>query len=1034
MSSFTEKNLVEDFLIQELVKRGWVYVPGDELERYDLSDPLVVPHLEEAILRINEFLDLQPDEVQKVINTLKLAGIGLEGSRNVLRFLKHGIPLKREKTRLVDRVLLVDYRNPENNRLVVANQVVYRGKETIRVDLMLYVNGIPLVNIECKNPTRPGQTWFVAYRQIKEYEDLVPDLYRYVQVGVGAARTARYFPIVPGVEKVHTYEWRTDQPVKDPLENILAFLEPAVLLDIVRHFLFFREERGERSKVIARYMQYRAANKIIRRVMANIQKESGEMPFRHSQTPSGENQQKTNDFGKKRGLIWHWQGSGKTLTMIFAAEKLFHLMGNPTMFFVVDRIELEDQFLHNFAALDLPFQVEVIQSIKELKETLQHNGYRGKRGIFLTLIHKFQPSELKKLQDEIEGLPKEYETVQTRKDIVLFIDEGHRTQYGLMAAQMKALFKNGFAFAFTGTPLAIKGRDTFREFAYPPEELYLDRYFVSDSLRDGYTVKIVYQPRLEKDVHLKRELLDAFLETELEELPEGTRQEVENQIGRRLSAIKVFLENPRRIDRVAQDIARHFKENLDGRFKGMVVAASRKACVLFKEALDRCLPPEYSEVVMTYTFDDEPEIERYRKKLAERFPKMDMDAIRDRIVEKFKEEELPKILIVTDMLLTGFDAPILQTMYLVKPLKGHRLLQAIARVNRPLEDAKEAGLILDYVGVLKDLKRAFEMYNEADLRDVLFDYSSLVSEFENLLEELLELFEGIPLNYNRQTLLRAFERITEDEDREKFFKERYWTLRKVFELLGPHEIKLKHFEEYKWLSAVYVYYVRMSVSQEERPVTSRYFEKTLKFIYRSTEVKEIDDSLPEFTFDEAYLRKIEESSMSEEEKAANILFALNRMVLVEKNPDPVFQSISEKVEQLVEAWRKRTKEYHKIYTEGMNLLKRIRQLRARQRQLGFSPAEYSVLLVLEEKFGPDDNWIDDVRALFEKIRPFMLDGWVFQGALSKKVERELRSFVRRLKRERGLSLDEMNKLYDQLLEQIRFYGIAETTEVSVYGA
>ena len=1037
MKGFTEKRLVEDFLIEKLVELGWTYVHGDDLEREDLAEPLIISHLESAIHRLNASLELLPEEIQRVINTLKLAGVGLEGSRRVLRYLKHGVPLKREKTRIVERVRLVDYENTDNNQLVVANQVVYQGKDTIRVDIMLYVNGIPLANIECKNPTRPGQTWYVACQQIKGYENSVPDLYRYVQIGVGAARLARYFPIVPGVDNVHTYEWKSDTSTEDPLEHILAFLKPDVFLDVVRHFLFYREERGERTKVIARYMQYRAANKIVRRVLRNLKTHRPHSipaisekieEFFEDMVHGPQSEAQADDAGKTRGLIWHWQGSGKTLTMIFAAEKLFHLMGNPTMFFVVDRIELEEQFLRNFTALDLPFQVEVIQSIEDLKKTLRHDGHRGKRGIFLTLIHKFQPTELRDLQEELKRLPEEYETVRTRQDIVLFIDEGHRSQYGLMAAQMKALFKNAFAFAFTGTPLAIKGRDTFREFAYPPDELYLDRYFVSDSLRDGYTVKIVYQPRLEKDVHLRRDLLEAFLETELEELPEETRQEVEDRIGRRLSAIRVFLENPRRIDKVARDIAEHFKENLDGRFKGMVVAASRRACVRFKKALDRYLPPQYSEGVMTYMAHDEAEIERYRYELARRFPKMDMDAIRDRIVERFKEEDLPKILIVTDMLLTGFDAPILQTMYLVKPLKGHRLLQAIARVNRPLGEIKEAGLIIDYVGILKRLKRAFEMYNEADLRDVLFEYDSLVGEFEILLRELLRLFEDIPRNYERETLLRAFERIMENEDREEYFKEKYWSLRKVFELLGPHEVKLEHLEEYKWLSAVYVYYVRMSVSQESRPIATRYFEKTLKYIHRSTEVKEIEKSLPVFSFDEAYLREIEERGVSDEEKAANILFALNRMVLVEKNPDPVFETIADRVERLVEAWRKRTRDYKEIYRESANLLRKLNSMRSRQRELKFSDVEYSVLLELERRFGTKEDWERVVRDLFEKLHPYMLEGWVTQGALRKSVERELRVFARGLRRQFNLSMEEMNLLYQSLWERIKFYGSVKKGE------
>ncbi|MBW2031015.1 MAG: HsdR family type I site-specific deoxyribonuclease [Deltaproteobacteria bacterium] len=1007
MPKFNEKSLVEDFLIDELQERGWRFVPAEALEREELEEPLLIPNLTDAIRKINRGVEITDEEIQKVINTLKLTSTGLEGNRQILRFLKIGVPVKLEKSKTVARIRLIDYEDLENNEFIVTRQAVYYGKEPIRTDIMLYVNGIPLVDIECKNPASLGQTWKDAYKQIvKDYINLASELYKYVQIGVAAGEIARYFPIVPGKEEVHTYEWREENggkgsPVRDPLLDVTYMLAPEKFLDILRNFLFFREERGEKTKVVARYMQYRAANRIVNRVLKALKGEEA----------------------KKNGLIWHWQGSGKTLTMIFAAQKLFHLMDNPSIFFIVDRIALEEQLSREFHTLDLMVQPERIDSIQTLQEILRHDNYRGKRGLFLTLIHKFRPSELEDLYRELKARSRQQEAVQTREDIVLFIDEGHRTQYGVLAAQMRAIFKNACAFAFTGTPIAVKGRDTFQEFSYPPKELYLDKYFVTDALRDGYTVKIVYQPRLERDVHLKRELLEAFLEAELEEIPENTRRAIEGELAKRLNEAKVFLENPRRIRAAAKDIAEHFLENLDGRFKGMVVAVSRKACVLFKRALDEYLPPSYSEVVMTFLHPDKPVIEEYRRELMERFPGLDPDRIRDEIIAKFKETEKPKILIVTDMLLTGFDAPTLQTMYLVKPLKGHRLLQAVARVNRPYRDVKEAGLILDYVGILKRLKQAFEMYNERDIQDALKEYSSLKEEFVLLIRELMAFFEGIPLNYERRTLLQAFERITQDKDREDEFRERYWSLRKVFELLGPDEVKMEYFEQFKWLSAIYAYYLKQAVREGEPVETSRYFEKTLKYIYRSTEVEKIQKELPVVEFDERYLKKLEMQVETLEEKVANIVFTLNRMVLVERNQTPVYMSLVDRVEKLVKDWRERTKDYERLYREGAEILHEIQRLGNRQKELGFSDMEYAVLLVLEEKLGPRDKLAAKVRELSDKIRPLLLPGWVTQSSLHKKVEQEVRSFVRKLKKDYGISLDEMNHLYDLVLERIENFGV-----------
>ncbi|GCC11306.1 hypothetical protein IPdc08_01357 [archaeon] len=221
---------------------------------------------------------------------------------------------------------------------------------------------------------------------------------------------------------------------------------------------------------------------------------------------------------------------------------------------------------------------------------LEYDDGRGKRGILITMIHKFRPDELRDFQIELEEQSKEKETIQNRKNVIAFIDEGHRTQYGTLAGQMKSILKNSFFFALTGTPISKEGRNTYKEYSYPPEETYLDRYFITDSIKDGFTVKIAYQPRLEKEVHLKKKMLDVFLNVELEEIPVDIKDEVEEGVKKRLNHINLFLEDEKRIQIVARDIAKHFKENVDGKFKAMVVTATRKACARYKSALDSYLP------------------------------------------------------------------------------------------------------------------------------------------------------------------------------------------------------------------------------------------------------------------------------------------------------------------------------------------------------------------------------------------------------------------------------------------------------------
>ncbi|MDI6890375.1 MAG: HsdR family type I site-specific deoxyribonuclease [Thermodesulfovibrionales bacterium] len=1023
MSTQVEKIAVEDYFLKRLQEKGWRFVPSDDLERDSYDEPLLIPNLVRAIERINKansrqqtvdresktvpslqstVYSLPPgdEEINKVVNELKLTGTGIEGAKKILNFYKFGVPVKFEKEKVIKYVQLFDFEEIENNEFIITRQVYYHGRDRIRTDIVLYINGIPLVNIECKSPVSISESWYTAFKQIKDYEKLAPELYKYVQIGIAAESKAKYFPIVPWQEEIKIHEWREEG--KDSIDATVEMLSRDILLDIIRNFLFFRVEFGNATKVITRYMQYWSTNKMVNRVIKNLK---------------GEEE-------KNKGLIWHWQGSGKTLTMIFAANKLYYerKLENPTIFFIVDRVELEDQLYKEFYSLDL-VKPEIIDSIWGLKELLKFDDYRSKRGVFIILIHKFRSEELKELQGELEKVSKLKETIMNRRNIVAFIDEGHRTQYGTLAAQMKALLKNAFFFALTGTPISKRGRDTYLEFSYPPEESYLDRYFITDSIKDGFTLKIVYQPRLEKEVHLKKDLLEAFLETEFEELPEEVKEDVEEKIKKRLNAIKVVLENPFRIKVIAEDIARQFKENIDGKFKAMVVAGSRKACALYKGELDKYLPREYSEVVMTYERDDKPVVRELAAESIAKYGGRDVDDVRKLVIEKFKEEEFPKILIVTDMLLTGFDAPILQVMYLDKLLKEHRLLQAVARTNRPFRDLKEAGVVIDYVGILKEFKKALEMYSEEDIKGVLFSYESIREEFVTLINETLAIFKDVPRDYERETLLKAIEVLTSDEEKEKEFVEKYRNLRKVFELLGPDEIKLEYFENYKWLSTIYTYYMKVVIQKPPyEEYVQRYYDKTIRFIHKSTEIDRLDRELPAIAFDQKYLEELEEKVKDRKEKAANILFTLNKLVLVEKHRNPVYESLVEKVERLLEIWKEKTRDFKRVYSEGVKIIEQINELSKRQKSLGFSDLEYSMLLELEKKLDKGVEFVKDIKELSGRLEKFMFFGWFHQTTIKKEVEREVRRFVRGLKGKFNLTMDEVNDLHEKLIESVKNYG------------
>lgn len=1002
MKKFTEKSVVEDYFIEKLKGKGWKFVAADELQRESYEEPLLMGNLIRQLENLNADIQIGEEEIKQVLNELKLKITGIEGIKQILNFFKFGVPVKFEKERVVKYIRLFDFVEIKNNEFILSRQVTYQsGKKHIRVDIILYVNGIPLVIIECENPVSFSTNWFTGYKQIKDYEQTVPELFKYVQIGIATESIAKYFPIVPWQEKVRIYEWKEKD--KDSIDSTIEILSPNILLDIMKNFLFYRIELGKATKVITRYMQYRAANRIVDRVINNLDEKEE----------------------KNKGLIWHWQGSGKTLTMIFAAYKLFNSrkLENPSIFFIVDRIDLEEQLKQELLALEIT--PDLINSIEELRKVIRHDDFRGKRGIMLTLIHKFRPEEMDELMGELDSLKERKETIQTRKNIIAFIDEGHRTQYGPLAAQRKSILKSAFSFAFTGTPISKRGRDTYQEFSYPPEEFYFDKYFITDSIEDGFTVKIAYQPRLEKDVHLKKELLETFLEEKYEEIPEEFREEVKERVKRKLNRIKVFLENPERIREIAEDIKEHFKENVDGRFKAMVVSVSRKACILYKRALDKFLPKEYSEVVMTFGQDDEKIMRDYLKELRNRFRGKEIEEIRKEIIERFKEEEFPKILIVTDMLLTGFDAPILQMMYLDKPLKEHRLLQAIARTNRPYMEVKEAGLIFDYVGILKDFQRAFEMYSKEDIKGALYNLGDLRSEFVTLMNEMMKTFKNIPKNqYDRETLLKAIETLTTRENVGKKFLEDYKRLRRVFELLGPDEIKVKLFSDYKWITAIYTYYtVQVLRSQpDSRVYLDKYFNKTIKYVHKTTEIEDLMKNLPEIVFDENYLKRLEEKVKSRKERAANIVFTLNKYVLVDKQINPVYMSVADKVEQILKQWREKNKDYEKIYQEGIRVKKEIDKLKDRQKELGFSNLEYSLLLIMEKRLGRRKELIRDVKKLSETLEKEMFPGWVLQKTAKKNVERELRSFLRKSISHYGITYGEMNSLYSIARENVEEYG------------
>ena len=971
-------------IIERLTSVGWRYKKGNEILEEE-NEPLLISRLIEAIKRINNVSD---KEAQMALTILTTTPTSIEGARKILHYIKEGVPIKDEEGN-PQQIALIDYNNTENNDFLVANQVRQTGKQLRILDAILYINGIPLVAVECKQMKR---SWKLAYQQIKAYEEDLPNLFKYVQFSIAIGDRVVYFPNVSGLKNVPVYEWKGKY--FDDLDNLMELLKPPSLLDALRYFIFYREDKGIITKVLPRYMQYEASNLIVERAVKYAREENY----------------------RNKGLIWHWQGSGKTLTMIFSAYKIKRLLGNPTIFFIVDRKELEDQLAGELKSVGLSF--EVIGSINKLKEVLMHAD--GKRGIFITLIHKFREEELREVREELIKLSKRNKTIMTRKDVVVFIDEGHRTQYGDLAASMRSILRTASFFAFTGTPISKKDRDTYQVFGYP-DEPYLHRYFITDSIRDGFTVKIAYQPRLENDVHLKKEELEAFLSSKLEEIPEEYREKVKAELKKKLNTIKVFLKNPKRIGLVAEDIAKHYIEHVEP-FKAMVVAVDREACVLYKEALDKLLPCDYTEVVMTYNPSDpnEPEkIRDYHKKFRERFLGKDDKEIVEEIVNRFKYRDTPKILIVTDMLLTGFDAPILQTMYLDKPLKEHRLLQAIARTNRPYlrdgENIKSFGLIIDYVGIFKELKRALEIYDEVDIREVATDIKKIKEKLKNDIEKALSFFEGIEVKDDRENIMKAVEILFKKESWDEFQK-LYRSIRYHYKLLKEDRLEFKN--TFAWLTQVYyAYYAKVEGLPPEIEIKKDEFvEDALKFIHETVNLGKITKDFPIIEIDERFLGKITKQKPNER-TFTDLLFAVRRYINVHRGP--LTEDLVEQVESIVERWRHKKEEIAKLYKEILDIAQRIQEREEEKKKLNLSELEYSIVTILKRHIGDNPQLIEDTKILLNETEDLRFPRWQEKSDIISTISRKVMIFLVRKYKDK---IDNVIRTRDEIMEVLKRWG------------
>lgn len=855
---------------------GWHYAAAATLPRQP-QDVFVEAFVRDALLRLNPAIAAQPERADEVLYKLRAIVLGVRSDGLVRANEEFTAWLRGERSMPFGpnhehvTVRLVDFDDLSQNHYVATTQYIFRaGLAERRVDLVLLVNGFPLALVEAKTPVRAAVSWVDGALQVhNDYERFVPELFACNVFSVATeGKELRYGSIHMPVELWGP--WRVEEEAReqerprhaaespgeyevslrragdvnslaDLKHSVPGLLRPSVLLDILANFtLFATDKRQRRLKIVCRYQQYEAANRIVQRVLAGA---------------------------PKQGLIWHFQGSGKSLLMVFAAQKLRMQpsLRNPTVIIAVDRIDLDVQISAAFHAADIPNLVKA-ETREELAQLLRQDS----RKIIITTIFKF---------GEVEGL------LNARENITVLVDEAHRTQEGELGIRMRAALPNAFFFGLTGTPINRRDRNTFATFgAVEDAHGYMSRYSFDESIRDGATLPLRFEPRL-VELHIDKEAIDAAYRELTGSLSDLDRE----TLTRTAARMSVLVKTPERIDRICADIADHFTAKVaPNGFKGMVVTYDQESCLLYKAQLDQHLPPEFSEIVISVS-GKEREDARY---LAY---KRDRDA-EERLLDRYRDPNDPlQILIVTAKLLTGFDAPILQTVYLDKPLRDHTLLQAICRTNRTYGDKKTCGLIVDYLGVFDDVAKSLA-FDEEGFRQVVANIQKLKDELPLAMQRCLAYFLGIDRTLTGyEGLLEAQACLPNNAVRDAFAAE-YNALSTIWETLSPDPLLIDYEDDYRWLSQVYVSV--QPTSGVGALLWHSLGAKTLELIHQNVHVEVVRDDLDDILLDAELVEALLDTP-DPSRKAKEIEFKVAQR-LRRHIGNPRFRALSERLESLKE--------------------------------------------------------------------------------------------------------------------------------------
>lgn len=849
---FNEDNTIEQMVITSLKNNGWEYIEAESLSR-EYNDVLVEPMIKDALIRLNPEIAENPSFADEVIYKLRSLIISTNANNLVtqnesfkkLIFEENSFPFGKEGRMVPIRFFGTGTKEDlKLNKYVVTNQWVYPTKEGgKRLDIVLLINGFPVVIGELKTPVREAISWVDGAGDILSYEKSIPEMFATnIFTFATEGKCYRYSSICSPIAMWGPWHTPTNKgegtlaEVKISIEDMIT---PEKVMDIFQFFtIFATDKKFQKYKIVCRYQQYEGANLLVERVKAGY---------------------------PKQGLIWHFQGSGKSLLMVFAAQKLRMTpeLKNPTVVIVDDRLDLETQITATFNASDIPNLVGLAT-----KDDLINFFKQDIRKIAITTIFRF---------GDVDSV------LNTRDNIILMVDEAHRTQEGDLGAKMRMALPNAFFFGLTGTPINRIDKNTFKTFgAVEDKSGYMSKYSFSDSIRDKATLPLNFEP-VPIDLHVDKEKLNE----EFDALTEGLSKDDKMELSKRVN-MKSIMYDDDRIRKVCKHIVEHFKTKIEPNgYKGQIVCYDRECCLKYKKELDTLLDKEASTIVMDTHNDKEDRYKEYRR---------DKDA-EGKILDRFRDSKDPlKLVIVTSKLLTGFDAPILQVMYLDKPMKDHNLLQAICRTNRIYDDGKSHGLIVDYIGIFDNVARALE-FDEQSMRKVITNIEDVKQQFPALMRKCLSYFMGVDRTIEGwEGLLAAQEALPTNKEKDAFAAD-YRVLNRVWNALSP-DIFLAPFKtDYKWLTKVY---------ESVKPTDGRggliwatLGAKTMELIHDNLEVGEIHTDMDILTMDSKLIDEFIAKQKNIRRKTKEIEIDLVAKIR-KHSKDPKFIKLGEKLEELRE--------------------------------------------------------------------------------------------------------------------------------------